>query len=418
MKRDGLISTLGWGGRLLIAIHLGIIFSYMGLWAITAKNNALWRADFTIYYTAWDIIYAGQGAQLYNLDIQTTHQLDLLHGNRFADNLLPYNHPPYMALALYPLSWFSLTTAYWLFALIQVAIVVRLLYTLIAIARQHQWERTEILFFAMLFCAFPPLFNSLLLGNVTLFVLWGWVELYRAITLQRDIPAALWLILTTAKPQHTLLYGLLLWVGRRWKTLLAAFAGMLALILITSLMLGATLWFDYIKLLAAMNSMFDQYGITVRNMVNFKGLLVQVFGETYFTAINRANLLVLAASALMVAWLWRGTWEPQSPAFSLKLAFSLLLGLMFSPHALPQDALLLAFPVFLFYLYLRQQLPSQARILGGLALSAPTALLISEFLLRSVLPFHLPFLLMIGPAIWMGLTLRRLPAQTQDKPAR
>ena len=36
MQKDNLTSTLGLGGRLFIAIHIGIILSYFGLWAITA----------------------------------------------------------------------------------------------------------------------------------------------------------------------------------------------------------------------------------------------------------------------------------------------------------------------------------------------------------------------------------------------
>jgi len=393
--------------RVLIAINVGIIFSYFGLWAIATQNDILWRADFTAYYTAWDIIRAGQGAQLYDLGTQTTYQLDLLDGGRFTDGVLPYNYPPYMALILYPLSWFSLSASYWIFALIQILILSRVLYLLISSARSRGWNRTEILFLAVVFCAFPPLFNSLLLGNFTLLVLWGWFELYRALTLQRDGSAALWLVLTTAKLQHTVFYGVVLLAGRRWKTLFLAFGVMLGLMLITSLLLGPTLWPDYVKLLAQLGSVFDQYGITVRDMINFKGLLVNLLGETYFTTINLVNLLMWFVSALAVAWLWRGAWEPQSPDFSLKLAFSLTLGLIFSPHSNVQDALFLVFPVFLFYMYLRQHAPTQAQTLGWLALGSPTILLISEFLLRNELPFHLPFLLLLGLAIWMGNILRQ-----------
>jgi hypothetical protein len=407
MRKDSFISALGWGGRVWIAIHVGMIFSYFGLWAITAKNDVLWRADFTAYYTAWDIIRAGQGAQLYNLDTQTTYQLDLLDGGRFADGVLPYNYPPYMALALYPLSWFSLSASYWIFALIQILILGRVLQLLISIARLHGWNRTEILFLAIIFCSFPPLFNALLLGNFTLLVLWGWVELYRAMTTHHDRSAALWLVLTTAKLQHTVFYGVVLLAGCRWKTLFLAFGVMIGLVIVTSLALGPTLWPDYIKLLAQLGSVFDQYGITVRDMINFKGLLVNLLGEIHFTTINLVNLVAWIVSALVVAWLWRGTWNPQSSDFSLKLAFSLTLGLMFSPHSNVQDALFLVFPVFLFYLYLRQHAPAQAQTLGWLALGSPTIILISEFLLRNELPFHLPFLLLLGLAIWMGNTLRQ-----------
>jgi len=410
--KNSLTTISGLGIRVLLAINVGIILGYFGLWATAAHNKVLWRADFTIYYTAWDIINAGQGSQLYNLDTQKTYQLDLLQGDRFADDLLPYNHPPYMALALHPLSWFSFSAAYWIFAVIQLVVLVRLLRLLVSIARLQRWDRPEILFLVITFCALPPLFNTLLLGNVTLFVLWGWAELYRALIMQRDGYAAWWYIVTTAKPQHAIFYGLLLLIGRRWKTLFIALGLLSALVLVTTLMLGPMLWPDYIKLLVYLNNVSSQYGIIVKNMVNFKGFLVQVLGGAYFTLINRINLMALGASALGVAWLWRGAWEPQQPVFSLKLAFSLLLGLIFSPHALGQDALLLTFPMFLFYLYLRQQAPAQARALGWLALGSPVILLISEFLLRDELPFHVPFILMLGLAFWMGNILRYSPARS------
>src|SRR5436190_2518154 len=114
--------------RVLVAINLGISLSYVGLWAVAAQSNLLWRADFTAYYTAWDIIRAGEGAHLYDLNTQTTYQLELLQGPRFKDNVLPYNYPPYIALGLYPLAWFSLPVAYSVFGLIQVALLVQLLY--------------------------------------------------------------------------------------------------------------------------------------------------------------------------------------------------------------------------------------------------------------------------------------------------
>ena len=402
MKKSIITSALHWGIRILVVINLGISISYIGLWAIAAQNNVLWRADFTIYYTAWDIIRDGQGAQLYNLDTQTTHQLNLLQGNHFMGNLLPYDHPPYMALALYPLSWFSLQTAYWIFAFIQILVLGRLLYLLISIAHSQEWSRTERLVFTITFCALPPLFTSLLLGNITMFVLWGWIELYRAIKLQRDRSAALSLIIAAAKPQHAVFYGLTLLVARRWKTLFMALGLMSILVLFSTLVLGAALWPDYIRLLFHLSSAVDQYGIYIKDMVNLKGLLLSILGKTYSTSVNLVNLLALVASALGVAWLWRGRWEVQNPAFELKLALSLTLGLMFSPHALVQDALLLAFPVFLFYLYLRQHLSTQAQLLVWFVLGSPLLLLISEFLL----PLHVPFLFMLGLAVWIIRVLR------------
>ena len=57
--------------------------------------------------------------------------------------------------------------------------------------------------------------------------------------------------------------------------------------------------------------------------------------------INTIALVGQVAALVAVAWLWRGRWDPSTPAFALRFALTLVLGLLFSPHLNPHDDLLL-----------------------------------------------------------------------------
>jgi len=114
--------------------------------------------------------------------------------------------------------------------------------------------------------------------------------------------------------------------------------------------------------------------------------------------------MALIASAVLTLLLWRGPWQPDDPSFELRMALTILLGLLFSLHLNPQDGLILIAPAMLFYDYLRQRDLSR-RAYAAFALSCPLVFLVSEFTVRGSLGIRVPVVAMIVLAVWMGKAL-------------
>ena len=94
--------------RYLFYMNVAIALSYVGLILVAARQDLLWRADFTAYYTGAAMIRDGIGRRLYDLDLQTAYQQRILGQRSFLGGLLPYNSPPHLALLLVPLLYFHL----------------------------------------------------------------------------------------------------------------------------------------------------------------------------------------------------------------------------------------------------------------------------------------------------------------------
>ena len=58
------------------------------LWFSMAIRGEFWKADFSAFYTGWSIVLDGQGHQLYNLDLQTKYQAQLIPSRAVTSGLL------------------------------------------------------------------------------------------------------------------------------------------------------------------------------------------------------------------------------------------------------------------------------------------------------------------------------------------
>ena len=77
-----------------------------------------------------------------------------------------------------------------------------------------------------------------------------------------------------------------------------------------------------------------------------------------------------------MAWLWRGRWEPASPAFALRFALTLVLGLLLSPHLNPHDDLLLVPAGAVAYGAVREK--TEGRWFGVALFAAPFIVLVTN----------------------------------------
>lgn len=397
----------------IIIIHIALTISYAALWVRTAIEGQFWRGDFTAYYTGWSIVRDGHGAHLYDLDLQTRYQQHILDVSTrrlawredapaptFADGVLPFVNPPYTAIPFVPLTWLPLTTAFFVWSIAQGALIVWLLSLLQRIAQT--WNHTERWLMYSAVAAFPPLLITFMIGSYSLFMLLCVLQFYLTLKQQQHNRAGLWLALGSVKPQLMLMPGFLALGSQRWRVLSVGFAIVGGCVLLACPVCGWQCWREFMHLLAIVSDAFDYMGIVPTVMYNFKGTLAVLLGNHQAPLINRISSLALIAASLSTLLLWHPapSSSPKHPQFELRIALTLLLGLLFCPHLHPHDGLLLVAPATLFYAYLRQNdLPR--RNYAAFVLSCPVVFLLSEFTIGPNLGIRIPVIAMLVLLVWM-----------------
>jgi hypothetical protein len=82
--------------------------------------------DFTIYYCAGTIVRQGSGRRLYDDATQFKIQREFFPEATTRPGVLPYNHPPFEAALFVPLSYVSYSSAFALWDLANLAMLVAL----------------------------------------------------------------------------------------------------------------------------------------------------------------------------------------------------------------------------------------------------------------------------------------------------
>lgn len=399
MKRQ---SILSWVFKIGLILNLGLCLSYIGLWLLAIQQNLTWRADFTAFYTGGMLLYSGQGHNLYNYDLQATCQQNILEGKSFSDGLLAFNYPPYVAFLFVPLVSFSLSTAYALWAALEIVIFGSFLRQIHLFATEEGWGREARTQLLVAVAALPSVIVAMLLGTFTPLIVFCLLQFYRALRRGADIEAGLWLALGSVKPQVMVMPALALLGTRRWRALGTAVGLGLLLFILTVLMLGWDVWGGFLKALEFSGGQFGAYGIVPGDMYNLKGTLTLWLGNRHTAPINLISWICFGLAGMVTLWLWHRQRKTQDVALhDLAAGSATVLGILFGPHVNPQDGFLLALPVVwcYSYLYLRQKSTHRWRFFS---LGLPLLLLIGEYGLVTIGGIHMHVLVLVFLCVWMG----------------
>jgi hypothetical protein len=383
---------------------------YLGLWAALMLTGSE-GADYTAFYTGWTIVLDGDGANLYDPAFQAEVQKEILGGKTFPAGLNPFNNPPHLVLPFVPLAALPLATSYVVWAAIQVALLVWLLWRLVTRVAVG-WSRDERVLLVAASIAAPPLALALLQGSFSLLVTVALLEVYLALCAGGERAAAAWLVVASVKPQAVLTTGVALLAARRWRVLGIAAAAGLVLVAAATAVMGVGIWASYLRFLGEYVGSFDVFSVRPSVMWNLRGTLTLLLGPeidaAMASAINTIALIGQVAALVAVAWLWRGRWDPGTPAFALRFALTLVLGLLFSPHLNPHDDLLLVPAGALAYGAVRDRVEGPR--LGLALLVSPFVVLVLNGLTVNEPgsgPIRVPVALMIAFAVALAILLRR-----------
>jgi len=384
----------------ILAVNLGLALASLGLWIVALQKGLSWRADFTMLYTGASIVGEGLCDRLYDLGVQAAIQQQILGGRHLAGGVLPFNYPPYLALLLVPLARLSLDQAYLVWSALQVAALGLAGWILCRHLKAEGINvRTRYVALAAV-AALPFVGTALLLGALSNLMLLGWLGYALAVRRGRNGWAAFWVLVMTLKPQVAVVPALVLLASRRWRAVGLVVGFGLGIALITCLALGCDVWPGFLEMLTSSFGGDASLGIVPGDMVNLRGFLVSLLGEGSMEAVSVISVFAFVLSLLVVIWLWSGA-ESDRADFDLRMAFSLLLGLLFSLHGYPQDAVLLVVPVLLFWHYL-VRVGRHVRMLGIIASICPALFWVTErFLSAAVLGLRMPAVAMLVLTVWM-----------------
>src|SRR5687767_9741279 len=137
-----------------LSLLAGIHITWM-----TKSFMAQGHYDFLIFYTGAEIVNAGKGQDLYDLNLQQTHQ-EKFKLSRKAWSVLPFNHAPYELLPFLPLAKLSFQTAHLIWSIISVVFLILACITLLALT-----ELTHRMLLGALMLSFYPTWITIKMGQ-------------------------------------------------------------------------------------------------------------------------------------------------------------------------------------------------------------------------------------------------------------
>jgi hypothetical protein len=386
----------------IFTLNLGLGLSYVVTWFSAGKQDLFWRADFTAFYTGGYIVADGNGSALYDQVLQTQIQQKILEDHSFQDGVLYYNNPPHVVFPFVLLAYLPLSSAYYVWIVFQVILLIWLLHILRRITKElSKWERWLIISACL---AVPSMMLNFLLGAFSLFLLNCLLECYLALKNSRELCSGIWLSIGMIKPQAIVLPLIMFAGARRWRVFWGFFVFAVTAFTLSSITLGWHIWIDFSKMILSTGKNFDSFGVSPQDMYNLKGTLTLLLGNERADWINLISITALLVASMLTFVLWLKSWDPEKPVFELKFATTIIAGMFFSLHLKPQDGLIFVMPVLLFYMYLRKRnLPVTA--FGSFALLCPLVFLLAEFTVAGSLGIRAPSLAMLIIGVWMTKAL-------------
>jgi hypothetical protein len=144
--------------------------------------------------------------------------------------------------------------------------------------------------------------------------------------------------LLTYKPQMAALVPIALLAGRRWKALAGAFFSASCLILASFLILGREVWGAYWHFIPVARKLYES-GVMPIFKIGTVYNAVLLAGGSYEGA-RLLQAIVMVAAMAVVFWVW---WRDLS--LPIRASVLVLGTLLFTPHALPYEFVLLALPL-------------------------------------------------------------------------
>ena len=302
--------------------------------------------DFSIFYTAGEILHEGRGFELYDDVVQEKVQRSfspVAYEKR--QSVLPYNHPPFEALIFIPFIRLPYTAAYlvWLAInlglMLAVLILLRKNFAILGSAPLYVWLLAGF--------GFYPLFIALIQGQDSVLVLFCYAMAFLAFRRRAESLAGAWAGLGLCKPQLILSFAFPLALVRR-RFLVGFLSVGFVLFLLGLAAVGWRGWLRYpLYVWAGENVQSYAWLSAVGNAPNLRGLVASLCPAG--TPRLRTGLTLLASAIVLasVTYAWRQALLTVAVYRDLLFALSLVATALVSYHIYVHDLSVLFLPALI-----------------------------------------------------------------------
>jgi Glycosyltransferase family 87 len=340
--------------RSTLRLGTGIVIE-IGFYALALLTPQLrvrqGNSDFLAQYTAGQMLLNSQGRDLYNLELQKQTQGRILatldSDVAFKGGLLPFIHPPFVALAYFPLADLS-----YLAALLTWTVGSLICFTIGVwnLARYYELNEEPDFELVMVLCAvFLPVVATVLQGQITSVAFVCLVLTFLEFKRGREFRAGIWLSLVLVKFQVLPVPLFVLLVKRRWRALLGFLAGGSPLVLISLLVVGTQGCWTYLKLLSEMPTWVDLYGLSPAIAQCIRGQMFQLFHGWWPGLVVPLTILFDVVLVIILLRFWRDEWNPNGHLFDVKFAVMIIVAVLVAPHVNFHDLAFLLLPALVLY---------------------------------------------------------------------
>jgi hypothetical protein len=326
---------------------LAILLAAAVLWSARGVNVE--KTDFALTYVGAHIVHTGMARHLYDTGLQVR-----LRDSMFQHpSPLYFEHPPFEALALSPLAAFSFRTAYTIWGLFNVALLLALI---VWLRPCLPWPSEDIAYL-FLWLLFAPVTVAIYQGQSSIVMLAAYAAAFVQLRKGNAATAGALFGLALVKFQFAVPFAAIFLLRKQWR-FVAGFSASAAVLAILSLIgVGWGGVADYARLLSRIgtNPQNISYGSAL-DMPTLHGLVYAIAGG--ILGPTALNLAVALLSIALLAWVaWKGQ-SPTDPRVSdLSFAAAIAASLLCGSHMFTHDFSPLALAMFV----LGSRLPAAGR---------------------------------------------------------
>jgi hypothetical protein len=314
------------------------------MWFLARDSVAEGYQDFTIFYSAGQIVRQGMGHDLYDEAVEWRVQQQVAPHVLTRKAALPYMHAPYEVLVFLPFSYFSYVQAYVLWNVANLAILAALPFLLKPYLPALQQYRPAL--WTLSFLAFFPVFLTMLEGQDIILLLLLYTLAFAALKKGAWFSAGCWLTLGLFRFQLVVPFLLVMLLTRKWKLLAGSFLTAAGLALVSAAIIG---WHAVVRYPGYIWSLEHHLGRSIlppRDSPNLRGLIEQVCASWSSPHIVLAAVIALSAAAIfLVVRKWRSAQRNEPQQLDLLFSLTLTVTLLVSYHGMFYDFTLLLLPV-------------------------------------------------------------------------
>ncbi len=368
----------------ILALLVPFVVAASSTWIAIAGDGHGADTDFGAWFFAGRIVADGEGDRLYDLSLQQ----ELQHAGSARDGSTPFRpfvNPPHAAAAMQPLAALDGNTAYVVWNVVNIALLLGLAWATASVLRNEPlaWRLVG----AAATAGGGAVTVALIEGSLGVICGVGLAAVVVGTVEQRHGVVAAGVVAASVKPHFLLLVLLVLLVQRRWAPLWRAAVAVTAVAAATVPLVGLDAWLRYPAALLAYGGPTAEAPELAGRWWNVAGAVVAGTGGAASDLAGPLGWTTFVASVVVVAIVaWRhrradparvgGGAAPQwgAPAAASTtvglLTAAVFASIVFAAHANPQDTVVVPFLAALVWSSLRHDRPvleGRARQVFGLA---------------------------------------------------